>query len=673
MNKKYIASVLLLITPLVFAPFTLSFFSTNKQTFVILMALVLLVLTAVSHLTTKKHHHQSSFFVLALGLFWAIMGLDILLTREARVEGLVGKGALLLTLPVITYLLATAKKSLKSLSWALMGLIAAGTMLALHGILQLVVLAEITTLPTWMRDISFTPAGSPLILMTTIVFTLIATITWAIKEKGLTKKTSLFTAAGIQLAALVAFSFMLAQKEIIIQLLPLRASWSLTLDALKSARELLFGIGLANFPALFTQSKPVFLTQTDLWTTIFQTASNEALQLLATVGVLGFGAFVLLIVATIKASFGLENTPLALTLRLTTYAIILSFFLLPANIITYTLFFTLAGLIAAHSSFQTKKEIALPGYASIVSAVALGTIVIVSGYFTYRVYAGEVFMRQAQLAFTANDAQGVYTAHINAVKIMPQMTDYRISFSQINLTLASSLSQSQSVNTETGKAPELTDQQREQISSLIQRAIEQGQIAAQLRPNLYSTWQNLGGIYRNLINIAQGAEDFAIQYLGQAIAKDPANPLLRVEYGGLFYQLSQLVEDKETQVNLLDQAIQQFQTAVRLRPNYANGQYNLANALDKKGSYRLAYQAMTQVLANIEPDSDDYERAQQELLLLEQKLPKTPQQQAGSQAQEQPGQYDLQQPAPLPKPLPGGPIELPQESQQLEPTPQPTE
>ncbi|MBU0576826.1 hypothetical protein KJ654_04190, partial [Patescibacteria group bacterium] len=108
MNKKYIASVLLLITPLVFAPFTLSFFSTNKQTFVILMALVLLVLTAVSHLTTKKHHHQSSFFVLALGLFWAIMGLDILLTREARVEGLVGKGALLLTLPVITYLLATA-------------------------------------------------------------------------------------------------------------------------------------------------------------------------------------------------------------------------------------------------------------------------------------------------------------------------------------------------------------------------------------------------------------------------------------------------------------------------------------------------------------------------------------------------------------------------------------
>jgi tetratricopeptide (TPR) repeat protein len=669
MLKKIVFSLLLLVTPLFFAPFTLNFFSTNKHLFVVLITLILLAATGIKHLITKKHVHQSSFFITSLGLFWAAMGLDIFLTREARVESLIGKGVLFLTLPIIAYLIATTKKSAKGLQLALASLIAAGTALALHGILQLVILTEITRLPIWMKSISFSPAGSLLALITTIFFALVATASWAIKEKEVIKKTSLFTAAGIQLAALVAYGFMLAQGEIGISLLPLRASWSLALDAIKNARELFFGIGLANFTVLFTQSKPAFLIQTDLWTTVFQTASNEILQLLATTGILGLGSFILLLIATIKTSFKLEKSPLTLALKLTTYAIILSFFLLPAGVITYTFFFVLAGLIAAHGQYSTQREINLPGYTNLITAAILGGVVLFSGYFTYRVYAAEVLMRQAQVAFSQNDAEKTYAAHIGAVQQMPQIADYRISLSQINLTLASSLSQLQATDSETGQATELTDQQREQVSTLIQRAIEQGQVAANLRPSLYSTWQNLGGIYRNLINVAQGAEDYALQYLNQATVVDPANPILRVEYGGLFYQLSQLVEDPETKASLLDQAVKQFQTAVQLRPNYANGYYNLANALDKKGAFRQAYQAMTQALANIDQDSTDYEQAQKELLVLEQKLPKAPQQEADGQIIND-TKSQLQQPASLPSPLPGGLIDIPQETI-LVPSPSP--
>ena len=661
MIKKIIFPALLLITPLIFAPFTLNFFSTNKQTFVVCSALALLAITGVKHLATKKHYHQSSFFIMSLGLFWAAMGLSLLLTREARIESLISKGALFLTLPIIAYFAATAKKSAKNLQLILTTLIAVGTTLALHGILQLVILAEVTSLPIWMQSIAFSPAGSPLALITTFAFALVATVAWATKEKDLAKKTSLFTTAGIQLAALVAYGFMLAQGEIAISLLPLRASWSLALDAIKNAKELFLGIGLANFPVLFTQSKPVFLVQTNLWTTVFQTAGNEMLQLLATTGILGLGSFILLLIATVKTSLKLEKSPLTLALKLTTYAIILSFFLIPAGVITYTFFFVLAGLIAAHNPHQLRKEINLPGYTNFITATVLGAVILFSGYFTYRVYAAESLMRQAQLAFAQGDAEKVYAAHIGAVQQMPQLADYRISLSQINLTLASSLSQLQAAESETGQAVELTDQQREQISVLIQRAIEQGQIATNLRPSLYSTWQNLGGIYRNLINVAERSEEFAIQYLGQATTIDPANPILRVEYGGLFYQLSQLVEDPETKASLLEQSIQQFQAAVQLRPSYANGYYNLANALDKKGAYRQAYQAMTQVLANIEPSSADYEQVQRELLILEEKLPQAPQQQLDSQALQQNTQSQLQQPASLPSPLPGGPIELPQE------------
>jgi tetratricopeptide (TPR) repeat protein len=660
MTKKIVTTALLLITPLIFIPNTLNFFTTNKLVFVILAALTLLIAATTEHLTTKKHLHQSSFFTLTLGLFWAAIGLDFIMTKEAKVEGMVLKGGLLLALTIIAYLLSTAKKSTQNLRWALTSLVVAGTTLAIHSIAQLVVLAEITALPSWMETITFTPAGSILILITTLIFTFVSTLAWAIQEKELTKKTSLFTAAGVQLAALVAYGFMIGQGEIIIQLLPLKAGWALTLDALKNARELVFGVGLANFPVLFTQFKPSFLTQTDLWTTIFQTSSNEILHLLATTGLIGFSAFILLLISTVKNSLRLEKSALNNTLKLTVYAIILSFFLVPANIITYTFFFTLAGLIAAESRGEARREINLPGYSSIATAIALSVVVIFSGYFTYRVYAAEVYMRQAQIDFAKNDAEGVYINHIKAVQLMPQLTDYRVSLSQINMTLASSLSQIQAADPEVGGPTELTEQQREQVSALIQRSIEQGQVAAQLRPSLYSTWKNLGGIYRNLINVADGAENFAIQYFGQAIVKDPANPLLRIEYGGLFYQLAQLVQDEETKLSLLDQSIIQFQAAVNLRPDHANAYYNLANIFDQKGSYRLAYQSMTQALANIDPNSPDYQKAQNELLVLEKKLPQAPEQQPAEIITEQPEKSQLQQPAPLPSPLPGGPVDLPE-------------
>ena len=670
MIKRLVIAALLLVTPLFFLPTTLNFFTTNKLLLVTLISLVLLIMTGIQHLKTKKHPHQSSFFTLTLGLFWAAIGIGILMTKEAKVEGMILKGVLLLTLPIIAYLLATIKKSARNLYWALASLTIAGTTLALHGIFQLVFLTEITILPTWMKTIAFTPAGSPLTLITTIIFALIATFSWAIQEKELSKKTSLFTVAGIQLAALIAYGFMVAQGELIVQLLPLKAGWALTLDALKNVRELVFGVGLANFPVLFTQYKPDFLTQTNLRTTVFQTSSNEAFQLLTTAGVLGFSTFILLIISVIKNSLHLEKSALNLSLRLTIYGIILSFFLVPANIITYTLFFTLAGLMASQSQDGSIRKINLPGYTSIVSAVTLTIVVIAGGYFTYRVYAAEVYMYRAQRAFVRNDAERVYVDHIKAVQLMPQMTDYRISLSQINMTLAASLSQLQTADPETGAQVELTDQQREQISILIQRAIEQGKIAAQLRPSLYTTWQNLSNIYHNLINVAQGSENFAVQYSGQTIARDPFNPLLRIEYGGLFYQLSQLAQEEEAQLNLLDQAVQQFQTAIQLRPTYANAYYNLANAFDKKGSYRLAYQAMAQVLTHIEPDSPDYQKAQNELLILEAKLPQDPQQPTEIEPQ-QPGESQLLQPAPLPSPLSGGPVELPAESIQLDPAPNP--
>jgi hypothetical protein len=65
--------------------------------------------------------------------------------------------------------------------------------------------------------------------------------------------------------------------------------------------------------------------------------------------------------------------------------------------------------------------------------------------------------------------------------------------------------------------------------------------------------------------------------------------------------------------------------------------------------------------ANVDPDSADYQVVQKELTALEAKLPKTPQQETAQGQGQQTAPTQLQEPSPLPSPLPGGPIELPSE------------
>lgn len=701
--SAFVPALLLFLTPLIFFPVTINFFAPPKQLLVLGITLVLTLATALTHLQEKKHFHPSS-LITGSGILWAIVVLvNIFFTPEAKVESIINKGALLLALPVLTYLLASNQEVSKKIKVSLTALIASGTTLAFWGILQVTFLTKMTRLPIWMQSNIFTPAGSTLALISVVVFSLVATLVWAIQEKKTTFKSMLFATAGVQVAALVTYGVLLSRGEMLIQLLPLRAGWSITLDALKQVRQLFLGIGFANFPVLFTQAKPVFLSQGPFWNTVFQTNSNEVFYLLNSTGLMGIIGMSLFIMATLKESLKLKRTPENLALRAVLGVITVSFFLVPAGIITYTLLFVLAGLVAAQSA--TQKEITLPGSSQFITSAILVSLVGLSSYLIYQAYSAEVLMRRAQVAFANNDAQAVYANHIAAVRKMPQVAEYRISLAQINLTLASSLSQQTAPNqksaSSTATVPKadgspnpdssqttLTQAQRDQISTLIQRAIEQGQVATKLRPSLYSTWQNLSGIYRNLINVADGADKFAIQYLGQTVTLDPSNPLTRVDYGGLFYQLSLLVKDKEAKVNLLNQSVQQFQIAVQLKPDYANGYYNLAHSYEAGGAYRLAYQAMTQTIAQLDPDSAEYAQAQKELLNLEKKLPQTPPPttQKGTSTnstnstnntyqKEQPA--IIKQPSPLPSPLPGGLLNLPEvntlstNSAKLQANPQP--
>lgn len=225
------------------------------------------------------------------------------------------------------------------------------------------------------------------------------------------------------------------------------------------------------------------------------------------------------------------------------------------------------------------------------------------------------------------------------------MTNYHLSLAEVNLSIASALSQKK----------DLTDADRTNISTLVQQSIKEAKTAISLRPNNASGWTTLAKIYRNLIGIAEGSDQFSIQSYSQAITLDPANPGLRVEFGGLYYQLA-LTQKKPADRNiLLSRAVQEFQVAIKLKKDYANAYYNLAKALELAENYSDAVLAMQQVVAYTDPASADYQKAISELEVIKAKVPK-----AAAPATPPPTQEstELSTPTPLPSPIPGGPIEI---------------
>jgi tetratricopeptide (TPR) repeat protein len=194
------------------------------------------------------------------------------------------------------------------------------------------------------------------------------------------------------------------------------------------------------------------------------------------------------------------------------------------------------------------------------------------------------------------------------------------------LALANSIAQ----GVPQGQQP--NQQVQQNIITLLQQSINSGRNAVTLAPLSSLNWQNLSVIYRSLINVGQNADQFAIASMGQAIALDPYNPQLRVQLGGVYYQLQQW-----------DLAQQQFQLAIDLKRDFANAYYNLGHTLESKGDLQnaLAYYQTVRQLSSDNPDN--MKQIDAEIKVLEEKIG---QQGAATNVQPQTDQTPLAIPSP---------------------------
>lgn len=605
------------LAPLLVVPVFTNFMVTTKL-LVLSVAAVLLIGVFVYH-TVKNRVLEVPRSPLIPGLlfFGAAVLASTLLTTRYPVENLLGMGGALIAFVVITVVGALLIKA-RSTQDFLTVFNATIVILAVVTLLQAVGFGPTRIINSALQlnlpnTGMFSLTGSPFVAAQVFGLAVIANVIALIKQRKAEPITLAATVAGV-IGFVVSLLLVLPGKEAAPLLLPFGASWTIAVDVLKAPRSALIGVGPENYSSAYQQLKPVWVNTTEWWNNTFGQASDVPLTLLTTTGLFGFGAWLLLFIKTInygRTQFKQEPALVSLILGIFVLQIVF-----PINMVLLAVqAAALAFLIAnrqAHSNisihlFKVEKRsdtYELPARQqhlalALLPLILSGVVALVGMYGVGRAYAASYAFFQSSIALQANDAVKTYEYQQRATELNPYLPAFRSNFALTNLAIATALS----------NKTDATEQERQQVTQLIQQSIREARAASLLRPDDSTTWQTLGQIYRTLIGAAEGADQWASSAYVQAISTNPNNPTLRVELGGMLVGLQQYND-----ANLL------FQQAAELKPDLANAYYNLANSLRLSGQLEQSKLAYQKTLTLIPANSEDYTRANQELETLEKEI-----------------------------------------------------
>lgn len=416
------------------------------------------------------------------------------------------------------------------------------------------------------------------------------------------------------------------------QLAPLNASWSVAIDSIKELRTALIGRGPESYSNTYTLFKPNWVNGQSFWQFNFSSATNFPLTLIVTMGIVGLASWLLLFSQVLKQAKTELNEKLP---SLPIFLVMVGTFILQLFTPTSLVLLSIqAGAIvfwiaSRKNDFTTlqfkallmdKKSLEASPSNQLKQSLWLGLILLsifggvaYSGFQVSKVFASEYYVYQANRGLIDNNAIAVYDNLQRAVRINPYLDDVRRQYALTNLQIAIALSN----NTE------LTDQERTQVIELISQAINEAKAAATIDPGNSTNWVALAEIYKNIIGVTEGADQWALDSLVQAVQTNPTNPLLRVDIGQSFFDKEQYQE-----------AGQYFNQAIELKPDLAIGYYHLGRVLVKLENYVSAEQAWQQALSLVDKDGEDYKVISKELENIKDMVEKQKEEIAAYQAQQ---------------------------------------
>ena len=658
------AMILAFLTPLFFLPFTYDLYEFNKNMLLIVSTFILLVLWLLKMALARKITFKKTPLDLPVLILAGVFILSSVFNAPNKWETLwtpLGTGTIISL--AIYYFIITNNIKKELINSFLKALAVSGSLLSLLAIYQFISIKITPTLSSFLTSLN--PTGSLVALATflAVVSTLGGLqiykeyfVSRVARNEGFKSRIknspSLIFHSLTFLICFIGLGLSVWQLSTVSRplFLPYSISWAIAVETFKNWRLFLLGIGPTSFLDAFAQFRPSSYNLGNLWGLRFTLSSNYYFHLLTTVGILGLAAFAWIIFKTLKSQIKEANLSLISPLFLIFFIFL---FLFPNLLLLFVLFLLLGLLFAEKENLPVYEENSPTAPWVLFLMVILFTLG--SFYLVGRAYAGEIYFKKSLTALQQNDGNKTYAYQIKALTLNPYNDVYRLAYSQTNFALAFSLAQK----------TDISDQDRQNITVLVQQAIKEAKMAVTLNKNKVTNWENLAGIYRQLLNFAQGADQWAITALSQAIKLDPNNPNLKLNLGGIYYAL-----------NNYDEAIRFFQQAIDVKPDFANGYYNLSAAYREKGDFQKAHEAMQITLNLVPSNSEDYNKARTELDDLAKKIPvkeATQAAEAKPQPEERP-EAPLIEPQPYPSPVITPPIELPEEqaAPDISPAPQVT-
>ena len=661
--ENYIVWIVVFLVPVVFLPIFPNYLVTAKLSVLALGVCLILLTKSARIILTQKLDLFSSPFDFPVFLFAIAYLASAILRTPNKMEAFFLPGtATIAILSALFYFLINQLKN--------DGKKAISTVLSLSGIVVSVfslltisgTFNKIPGAPDFLKITTFTSLGGNLPVVIFLIALVPSALSLIVEEEKLIKKIFFgITLSIITLGIAGNLYIILPGKPASPQLPPLAISWSVAVDSLKESP--VFGIGPANFLTAFNLYRPISYNQTTLWQTRFTSANGFFLTTISEAGLLGLASLILLIIAIYRkvqketvernmVGWGFAADPYILS-------VIISFSILVfvgteiSIILLFFIFLALSSKVSKITlNFQVQSGNGPQKLASILpsSLVALPIIaaVLTFCFFATKAVRAEATYKKSLDAISRNDGTAAYNLLSSAILQNPKVDRYRATFSQINFALADTLARKP-------EGQQLTDEERNTVSQLIQQSISEAKATVALNPSRSGNWSLLASLYRSVMAFAQGADQYAIQSYSQAVALDPIDPDLRLSLGEVYYALGDY-----------EGAIDAFKMAVLTKTDHANAHYNLAIAYREKGEFQKAISEMTTVLALLDPTTQDYQTAKSELEALEAKKPIT---EETTEATPE----SLTSPEPSSAPVVEPPIELPSDANPpVSPTPSPT-
>ena len=407
--------------------------------------------------------------------------------------------------------------------------------------------------------------------------------------------------------------------------LPLSISWKVSVSAFRDAP--FIGTGPSTYLFNFTGYKPLEFNAKNYWNFSFDTAYNELLQVLGTLGILGLGAVViicLVVLGMARKGVGQDGVVAALSVSAVT-AVVLMLVHSTTLVSFFVTLLVFAALMMVQESIREKVSELSIGLKAATSnnrqfdlfPIILFVLFLVGAipalYQTYKVVAADYYHRQA-LAQANKNGSVTYQFLQKAESLNPYVDLYRVDMAQTNFALANAIVAQRSAN-QKGAQVNLSDTDKQTIQTLISQAIAEGRASVALSPRSARNWEVLASIYRNINGVAKNATTFSLDAYGRAIQLDPLNPTLRLNVGGIY-----------SAAKNYDMASRFFTDAANLKADYADAYYNLALTLRDKGDVQnakaVAEQTVALLVKNGGTETPDYKIANNLLTDLKDKVAK---------------------------------------------------